>query len=94
MFVDRSSPIVASAISTSKLPRIALLALLVGFICPGILSRDFWGSSELSAFSTILSMVNGTGIDWALPNDLGVNEYADTPLMLWCGAAFVKLFGW
>lgn len=94
MFADRSSPIVASATSASKLPRLALLALLVAFICPGILSRDYWGSSELSAFATILSMINGTGIDWALPNNLGAPDYQDTPLMLWCAALFAKLFGW
>lgn len=94
MTVDHSSPIVASATSASKLPRFALLALLVAFICPGIISREFWGSSELSAFATILSMINGTGIDWALPNNLGVADYKDTPLMMWFAASFAKLFGW
>ncbi|MBO7173383.1 MAG: hypothetical protein J6V64_03510 [Burkholderiaceae bacterium] len=93
MFADRSSPIVASATAASKLPRVALLALLVAFICPGILTRDFWGSSELSAFATILTMINGSGIDWALPNILGKPDYLDTPLMLWCAALFAKLFG-
>lgn len=94
MYVDRSSPIVTSATAASKLPRFALLALLVAFICPGIITRDFWGSSELSTFATILTMINGSGIDWALPNTLGLNDYKDAPLLLWLSAFFSKTFGW
>ena len=39
MFEERPSPVVASAASARKLPRMALLALLVIFIIPGLLAH-------------------------------------------------------
>ncbi len=94
MFEERPSPIVASAASARKLPRLALLALLVLFIIPGLITRDFWSSHELTSFAAVLTMVHGSAIDWVLPNIDGVAHYANGPLSLWLAALCVKLFGW
>ena len=59
MFEERPSPVVASAASARKLPRMALLALLMLFIIPGLLSRDFWSSYELTSFALVHTMING-----------------------------------
>ena len=94
MFEERPSPIIASAASARKLPRLALLALLILFIIPGLLSRDFWSSHELSIFAVTLTMINGSGVDWMLPNIDGVAYYTSGPLSAWVAAIFAKLFGW
>lgn len=94
MFEERPSPIIASAASARKLPRLALLALLILFIIPGLLSRDFWSSHEISIFAVALTMINGSGVDWMLPNIDGVAYYTSGPLTAWVAAIFAKLFGW
>ena len=94
MFEERPSPIIASAASARKLPRLALLALLILFIIPGLLSRDFWSSHELSIFAVTLTMINGSGVDWMLPNIDGVAYYTSGPLSAWVATIFAKLFGW
>ena len=93
MFEERPSPIVASAASARKLPRMALLALLVVFIIPGLLSRDFWSSYELTSFALVHSMLQSDAVGWLLPQ-LGENAYVtDGPLSLWVSALFAKIFG-
>ena len=93
MFEERPSPIVASAASARKLPRMALLALLVVFIIPGLLSRDFWSSYELTSFALVHSMLQSDAVGWLLPQ-LGENAYVTNgPLSLWVSALFAKIFG-
>ena len=93
MFEERPSPIVASAASARKLPRMALLALLIIFIIPGLLSRDFWSSYELTEFALVQSMLQSDAVGWLLPT-LGGTEYVtDGPLTIWISALFAKLFG-
>ena len=94
MFEERPSPIVAPAATADKLPRMALLALLVIYIIPGLLSRDFWSSHELESFAVISSMLSGGIIDWLLPHIDGVEYVKNGPLSMWIGAIFAKLFGW
>lgn len=94
MFEERPSPIVAPAATADKLPRMALLALLVIYIIPGLLSRDFWSSHELESFAVISSMLSGGIIDWLLPHIDGVQYVKNGPLSMWVGALFAKLFGW
>ena len=94
MFEERPSPVVASAASARKLPRMALLALLVIFIIPGLLSRDFWSSYELTSFALVHTMLQSDAAGWLLPQ-LAQTEYVtDGPLSIWLSALFAKLFGW
>lgn len=93
MFEERPSPIVASAASARKLPRMALLALLVVFIIPGLLSRDFWSSYELTSFALVHSMLQSDAVGWLLPQ-LGENAYVTNgPLSLWVSALLPKSLG-
>ena len=93
MFEERPSPIIANAQAADKLPRLALLFILAIFILPGIFSREFWGSTEVASFSVVLSMLNGSGIDWALPNCQGAAQYSLAPLSLWVASTFATLLG-
>ena len=94
MFEERPSPVVARAEAARKLPRTALLTLLIVFIIPGLITRDFWNSQELSSFAVALTMAQGSIIDWALPNIEGSAFYAAGPLSAWLAAICIKLFGW
>lgn len=93
MFEERPSPVVASAASARKLPRMALLALLIAFIIPGLLSRDFWSSYELTGFAIVHGMLQSDAAGWLLPK-LGEADYVTNgPLSFWVSAIFAKLFG-
>ena len=93
MFEERPSPVVASEASARKLPRMALLALLIAFIIPGLLSRDFWSSYELTGFAIVQGMLQSDAAGWLLPK-LGEADYVtDGPLSFWISAIFAKLFG-
>ena len=93
MFEERPSPVVASAASARKLPRMALLALLVIFIIPGLLSRDFWSSYELTSFALVQEMLQGDAVSWLLPKLGGADYVTDGPLTIWISAIFAKIFG-
>ncbi len=93
MFEDRPSPVIASEENTRKLPRLGLLALLFVFIVPGLITRDFWASDELTQFATTLAMTQGTFADWLLPNINGIAYYENGPLALWAAGICIKLFG-
>lgn len=93
MFEERPSPVVASAASARKLPRMALLALLVIFIIPGLLSRDFWSSYELTSFALVQEMLQGDAVSWLLPKLDGADYVTDGPLTIWISAIFAKIFG-
>ena len=93
MFEERPSPVVASAASARKLPRMALLALLVIFIIPGLLSRDFWSSYELTSFALVQSMLQGDAVAWLLPTLGGETYVAEGPLSIWVSAILAKIFG-
>ena len=93
MFEERPSPVVASAASARKLPRMALLALLVIFIIPGLLSRDFWSSYELTGFALVQSMLQGDATAWLLPTLGGENYVAEGPLSIWVSAILAMIFG-
>ena len=93
MFEERPSPVVASAASARKLPRMALLALLVAFIIPGLLSRDFWSSYELTGFALVQTMLQSDAAGWLLPKLADENYVINGPLSIWVSAFFAKLFG-
>ena len=94
MFEERPSPVVARAEAARKLPRLALLALLFVFIVPGLITRDFWSSQELSNFALALTMYQGSLVDWVLPNVDATPFYSAGPLAAWLAALCMKLFGW
>lgn len=93
MFSERPSPAVVSAASASKLPRLALLILLVVFISPLLLSNEVWGSKNLVIYGISRTMINGNLFDWLIPNISGEVVYDIGPLTAWISSFSILTFG-
>lgn len=93
MLSERSSPAVVSAAAAHKLPRYALLALLICFIAPFLLSPQLLGSKNLTSFGIAWTMVNGTLSDWLIPNITGQYIYDTGPLTSWVSSLCILIFG-
>ncbi len=93
MLSERSSPAVVSAAAANKLPRYALLALLICFIAPFLLSPQLLGSKNLTSFGIAWTMVNGSLSDWLIPNVAGETIYDVGPLTSWVSAIIILTVG-
>ncbi len=92
-FNSRPSPARVSAAAAAPFPRAALLALLLVFICSGLIGRDPWYQEDAADFGVMWTMAHGTAADWLLPNVVGEPVGDAGPLAGWVGALFIRLFG-
>ncbi|KAF1042514.1 MAG: hypothetical protein GAK35_02676 [Herbaspirillum frisingense] len=72
----------------------ALLALALLYILPGLIGRDPWKNEDATSFGIMWTMAHGTLADWLTPNVAGLPLPAESPLAYWFGAICIKLFGW
>ncbi len=72
----------------------ALLALALLYILPGLIGRDPWKNEDATSFGIMWTMAHGTLADWLTPNVAGLALPAESPLAYWFGAICIKLFGW
>ncbi len=93
MLSNRSSPALVSAVAASKLPRWALLALLVVFILPQLFSTVLWSGRDLTSFGVAWSMLNGDPGSWLFPNVDGAYIHNIGPLTAWIGALSMATLG-
>lgn len=87
-------PVRLPAAATNALPRMALLALALLYILPGLIGRDPWKNEDATTFGIMWTMAHGTLQDWLTPNVAGLALPAESPLAYWLGAICIKLFGW
>ena len=87
-------PVRLPASATSALPRIALLALALLYILPGLIGRDPWKNEDATSFGIMWTMAHGSLADWLSPNVAGLSLPAESPLAYWFGAICIRLFGW
>ena len=87
-------PVRLPAAATNALPRMALLALALLYILPGLIGRDPWKNDDATTFGIMWTMAHGTLSDWLMPNVAGLSLPAESPLAYWFGAICIKLFGW
>ncbi|EJM98589.1 glycosyltransferase family 39 protein [Herbaspirillum sp. YR522] len=87
-------PVRLPASATSALPRIALLALALLYILPGLIGRDPWKNEDATSFGIMWTMAHGSLADWLSPNVAGLALPAESPLAYWFGAICIRLFGW
>ncbi|OWY29315.1 ArnT family glycosyltransferase [Herbaspirillum robiniae] len=87
-------PVRLPAAATNALPRMALLALALLYILPGLIGRDPWKNEDATSFGIMWTMAHGTLADWLTPNVAGLALPAESPLAYWFGAICIKLFGW
>jgi 4-amino-4-deoxy-L-arabinose transferase-like glycosyltransferase len=91
VFDERPSPARVSAAAAAKLPRAALLALIVAYIVSGLFGRDPWQEDDATGFGIMWTMAHGG--EWLLPAVAGERVAADGPLAFWAGAASIAAFG-
>jgi 4-amino-4-deoxy-L-arabinose transferase-like glycosyltransferase len=91
VFDERPSPARVSAAAAAKLPRVALLALIVAYIVSGLFGRDPWQEDDATGFGIMWTMARSG--DWLLPAVAGEPVAADGPLAFWAGAAAISLLG-
>ena len=87
-------PVRLPASSTIALPRLALFALCLLYILPGLIGRDPWKTDDAAGFGIMWTMAHGTWQDWLWPNIVGLPIPDKGPLTFWIGAICIKLFGW
>jgi 4-amino-4-deoxy-L-arabinose transferase-like glycosyltransferase len=88
----RPTPARLTAEAAVRLPRVALLALLVAFLLPGLAGRDLW-PEDASAFGRMWTMAHGSVSDWWLTNVAGLPTPQDGPLPFWPGAWAIRWLG-
>jgi 4-amino-4-deoxy-L-arabinose transferase-like glycosyltransferase len=91
VFDERPSPARVSAAAAAKLPRVALLALIVAYIVSGLFGRDPWQEDDATGFGIMWTMARSG--DWLLPAVAGEPVAADGPLAFWAGAAAISILG-
>lgn len=87
-------PVRLPAAATNALPRLAVLALALLYILPGLIGRDPWKNEDATSFGIMWTMAHGNLADWLTPNVAGLPLPAESPLAYWFGAICIKLFGW
>lgn len=92
-FATRLSPARVSAAAATEFPRWALFALLVAYIGAGLFGRDPWQAEDAAGFGVIMTMAQGTSVDWWLPNIAGEWLAEEGPLPFWVGALFLRALG-
>ncbi|GAA4026212.1 glycosyltransferase [Actimicrobium antarcticum] len=87
-------PVRLPASATLALPRLALFALCILYILPGLIGRDPWKTDDAAGFGIMWTMAHGSIADWLWPNIVGLAMPDKGPLAFWMGALCIKLFGW
>ncbi|MDP9108203.1 MAG: glycosyltransferase [Pseudomonadota bacterium] len=87
-------PVRLPASATRALPRLALFALCLLYILPGLFGRDPWKTDDAEGFGIMWTMAHGSFQDWLWPNIVGLPIPDKGPLTFWIGALCIKLFGW
>ena len=87
-------PVRLPASATLALPRVALFALCLLYILPGLFGRDPWKTDDAAGFGIMWTMAHGVWQDWIWPNIVGLPMPEKGPLTFWIGALCIKLFGW
>ena len=88
----RPTPAHVTSAAAAKLPRLALLALLVFFIFTGLFDRGVWSVREGAAVGEIWEMARGDYVSWLFPMASGLVVTDHGPLSMWVGATLVRVF--
>lgn len=91
MHTERPTPAMMSQEAARKLPRYALLVLLILFISCGLWVRDFWTIRDAASFGIAINALEGDWKDLLLPNVGGQWATDNGPLSAWVGLVFIGL---
>jgi hypothetical protein len=93
MLSNHASPALVSESAAHKLPRYALLLLLIAYIVPQLFSAELWSGRDMTTFGVSWTMLQGSAADWFFPNIDGAPVYNVGPLTSWIAAISMAVFG-
>lgn len=88
-----STPARLTAVSTVKLPRLALLSVGLIYILAGLFFRDPWKTDDVVGLAAMMTTLHDGGITWLLPQIGTLAHAQDGPLSVWVGALSIWIFG-
>ena len=86
-------PFLVTEPEARRLPRLALIALILLYVLPGFVGRDPWRSADAIGFGIAHAMFSGSARQWLLPEVAGSPVTDAAPLAYWFGASVAQLLG-
>ena len=83
-------PYLVTAPEARRLPRLALVGLLLLYIAPGFIGRDPWRSADAIGFGIAHAMFSGGSAQWFLLEVAGSATAQAAPLAYWIAAATAR----
>ena len=80
-------PFLVTEPEAGRLPRLALIALILLYVLPGFVGRDPWRTGDAIGFGIAHAMVSGGARQWLLPEVAGSPVTDAAPLAYWFAAA-------
>lgn len=84
-------PFLVTEPEAGRLPRLALIALILLYVLPGFVGRDPWRTGDAIGFGIAHAMVSGGARQWLLPEVAGSPVTDAAPLAYWFAAGFARL---
>lgn len=84
-------PFLVTEPEAGRLPRLALIALILLYVLPGFVGRDPWRTGDAIGFGIAHAMVSGGARQWLLPEVAGSPVTDAAPLAYWFAAAIARV---
>jgi len=84
-------PFLVTEPEARRLPRLALIALILLYVLPGFVGRDPWRPADAIGFGIAHAMFSGSARQWLLPEVAGSPVTDAAPLAYWFTAGVARL---
>jgi hypothetical protein len=84
-------PFLVTEPEARRLPRLALIALILLYVLPGFVGRDPWRTADAVGFGIAHAMFSGSARQWLLPEVAGTPVTDAAPLAYWVAAGVARL---
>jgi 4-amino-4-deoxy-L-arabinose transferase-like glycosyltransferase len=81
-----------TAAATTSIPRVIIFALTLVYGLAGLFARDPWKTEDAIGFGGMLTLYQGTSLDWIVPHLAGRDISLGAPFPYWLGASLMELF--
>jgi len=87
-------PFLVTEPEARRLPRLALVALILLYVLPGFVGRDPWRTADAIGFGIAHAMFSGSARQWLLPEVAGSPVFDAAPLAYWFAAGVARTLEW
>jgi len=88
-----ATPARLTALATTRLPRLVLLAVIFLYILLGLFGRDPWKTDDVVGLAAILTAARDGGSHHLFPHIGNMALASIGPMIHWVGVVFIKVFG-